>query len=84
MTTTEIQQVVNTTLIQLGLLKPYVTQAEAFRMYGRSKVELWVKEGWIKYLKDTETGSKRFQRTELEEVASKNNVLNKYLKTYQK
>lgn len=78
MTPSEIQQIVNATLISLGLIKPYVTQAEAFRMYGRTNVERWVKEGLVKPVRDTETSTKRYLRTELEQTAINNNVLNKF------
>lgn len=78
MTPTEIAQVVNITLEKLGLLKPYVSQAKAFRMYGRTNVERWVKEGWVKPVRDTETSSKRYNIWELEKVAFNNNVLNKF------
>ena len=80
MTPAEIQTVVSQTLQALGLLKPIVSQAEAYRMYGRSKVTYWTKVGLLKTAKDTTNGKKRYSRTELENIALKNNVLNKYLK----
>lgn len=74
----EIQRVVHTVLEQLGLLKPYLSQAEAYRMYGRAKITQWIREGWIKPVKDTDNGKMRFERIHLAEVAANQNVLEKY------
>ena len=74
----EVEQVVNITLEKLGLLKPYVSQAKAFKLYGRTNVERWVKEGWVNPVRDTETSSKRYNIWELEKIALNNNVLKKY------
>lgn len=34
-------------LIETGQLKPFVTKAEAYRLYGRSNVEKWIRNGLI-------------------------------------
>lgn len=80
MTTQEIQQVVSETLKQLGLVKATISQAEAFRRYGRGKVERWVAEGWISPVSDG-SGPKRYDIMQLYQVSKNNNALNKYLKT---
>lgn len=44
MTDDKIRAVVLTTLTELGLVKPFISQSEAFRRYGRRKVERWQKQ----------------------------------------
>ncbi|SDF26952.1 hypothetical protein SAMN05216464_11573 [Mucilaginibacter pineti] len=39
-------------LIQTGKIKPYLTKAEAFRLYGRNNIEHWINEGLITARKD--------------------------------
>lgn len=79
METHDIERVVELTLIKLGLLAPYVSQAQAIRMFGRSKVQKWYKERWIDYLRDEDNGGIRILRSQLDEVATRNNVLIKYM-----
>jgi hypothetical protein len=57
-----------------GVLKPCITKAEAFRMYGRANVESWIKAGLITSNKDGDFNSKvRLDRVKLEVIAKSNN-----------
>jgi excisionase family DNA binding protein len=53
-----VQIGVETTLVQTGLLKPYLTQTTAYKMYGRKTVEKWIKEGRITAHKSGDRNSK--------------------------
>jgi len=67
-------------LNELGIkLDPYIGQAEAFRLYGRTKVTRWKRDGRIKAVRDTETSRKRYSRIALEEENQRNYALDKYL-----
>lgn len=62
------------TLSSLGILKPFITQTEAFELYGRGVVERWHSEGLITYEKDGERNSKiRIDRIKIELVAKTSN-----------
>ena len=74
----EIEMIVQATLEQLGVLQPFMSQAEAFKMYGRGKVERWTKEGWINPVHDGTASKKRFGRLELISCARNNNCLNQF------
>ena len=39
-------------LIKTGKLKPYITKAEAFRLYGRKNIERWLADGLLTPRKD--------------------------------
>jgi hypothetical protein len=39
------------TLIEAGMLKPQVTQSEAYRLYGRTSVTRWIQGAKIKRIK---------------------------------
>ena len=39
-------------LIKTGQLKPYITKAEAYRLYGRKNIERWLDEGLLTPRKD--------------------------------
>ena len=82
MTPREFRQVVSDvmeiavkqTLVSLGMLKPYLTKAEAYKIYGRKQVDRWLKEKLIEKIKDgTNTSSIRLSRIELEKVAATSN-----------
>lgn len=45
-------------LMQTGQLKPYLTQTEAYKMYGRKTVEKWIKEKKITAYKSGDNNSK--------------------------
>ena len=61
-------------LAQAGVIKPFLTQAEAFRQYGRTTVESWVRAGLIQSHKDGDFNSQvRLDRVQLEALAKSNN-----------
>jgi hypothetical protein len=61
-------------LAQAGVIKPFLTQAEAFRLYGRGNVESWVTAGLILSKKDGDFNTKvRLDRIQLEVIAKSNN-----------
>ncbi len=39
-------------LIKTGQIKPYITKAQAFRLYGRKNIERWLDEGLLMPRKD--------------------------------
>jgi hypothetical protein len=54
-------------LIQTGRLKPYLSKAEASRLYGRNNIERWVDEGLLAVRKDgNHSAAWRIDRLELE------------------
>ena len=54
-------------LIKAGKLKPYLKKSEAFKIYGRSKVEHWIADGLVKPRKDGDhSAAWRLDRIELE------------------
>jgi len=53
-----VQIGVETTLVQTGLLKPYLTLTTAYNMYGRKTVDKWIKEGRITAHKSGDRNSK--------------------------
>lgn len=51
-------------------VKPFVSQREAFRLYGKRAVQRWIKEGLIAEIKDGEDNSKiRIERLQLAKIA---------------
>ena len=75
-----VRTTVQTTLQELGLTGQYLSQAEAFRRFGRRKVQRWLDEGWLEYRNDERTGKKRFDRAEITAVAGTNNWERKFYK----
>lgn len=66
-------------LIDAGLDKPFLKKAEAFKLYGRSTVERWIKEGLIKPSKDGgQTTTTRLDKMRLA-LLSKTSNRNTYL-----
>ena len=56
--------------IHLGIIKPYMSKAEAFKMYGRANVDRWIKENLIVPIKDGNYSAKlRLDRIKLEMVS---------------
>ena len=54
-------------LIQAGLLKPYLTKAEAYRRCGRKNIDRWLNEGLLTVRKDGDhSAGWRIDRLELE------------------
>lgn len=55
------------TLIQTGLLKPYLNKSEAFSQFGRKNVEKWIKAGLVTPRKDGgHSAAWRLDRMEME------------------
>lgn len=52
----------------LGLLKPYMSLNEAYRIYGRAVVDRWIKDGVVTPIKGV--GKNRIRRDQIEMVAS--------------
>lgn len=62
------------TLIKHGTLKPYLSKSDAYRIYSRTNVDRWLKEGLISPIKDGTTSAKwRLDRLELETVSKVSN-----------
>jgi hypothetical protein len=82
-----IQSVVELTttsvLSRLGLLKPYISLNEAYKIYGEGTVERWCREGLIHKIKDGEGSSPvRINRVEIESVAKVSNRTAWYISKY--
>lgn len=61
-------------LTATGVLKPYISKSEAYRTYGESIVDRWIKEGLVTPRKDGQTSAKwRIERVEIEAVAKASN-----------
>jgi len=61
-------------LAQAGVIKPLVTKAEVYRLYGRANVESWVKAGLVEMHKDGDFNTKvRLERIRLDVIAKSNN-----------
>lgn len=64
----------NTALAKAGLITPYISKSQAYKMYGESVVDRWIKAGLINPKKDGNHSSKwRISRQEIEAVAKANN-----------
>ena len=58
-----------------GVLKPYLSKSQAYKMYGRAKVDGWITKGLLKEMKDGENSSTvRIDRVEIEMVAATSNL----------
>jgi hypothetical protein len=56
-------------LEKVGRLKPYLKKSEAFRLYGRRKIEHWIEEGMITPRKDgNHSATWRIERIEVEAI----------------
>jgi hypothetical protein len=54
-------------LIKTGQLKPYITKAEAYRLYGRKNIDRWLDEGLLTPRKDgSHSAAWRIDRLEAE------------------
>jgi hypothetical protein len=63
-------------LIKTDLLKPYLKQKEAFRLYGRKNIERWMDEGLVTLRKDgTDSAAWRIDRLELEIIVKAKFIL---------
>jgi hypothetical protein len=56
-------------LYSTGALKPYISKAEAFRLFGRANLERWIADGLITPRKDGDLSSRwRIDRLEAESI----------------
>lgn len=56
-------------LAKTGKIKPYLNKSEAFRLYGRKNVELWINQGLITSRKDgNHSATWRIDRMEAEAI----------------
>lgn len=79
MTPSQIRAIVNETLRQTGYLPKVISQAEAWRMYGKGTVKRWETEGIISFAKnDGKTSKRRYDPLELEIASATPNHLRKY------
>lgn len=64
----------NAALSQAGLIKPYLSKQEAYKIYGRGLVDRWIKEKLVTPRKDGGASAKwRIDRIEIEAVAKASN-----------
>ena len=55
-------------------LKPYISKTLAYRIYGRSNVDFWIKKRLVKEIKDGDNNSTiRIDRIQLETIAATSN-----------
>ncbi len=67
------------TLVEMNILKPFLSKREAYKKYGRGTVDRWIREGNLKAVKDGSTSSSiRLDRMKLE-VLSKASTRHTYL-----
>lgn len=56
-------------LSKTGLIKPYMSKSEAYRIYGRKNIEMWIAEGLITARKDgNQSAPWRIDRIEAEAI----------------
>ena len=66
-----------TALTKVGKLKPYLKKSEAFKIYGRNKVEHWLEAGLITPRKDGDySAAWRLDRVELAVLSKSIKIIN--------
>lgn len=56
-----------TVLIKTGQMRPYLKKSEAFKIYGRKKIEAWIEAGLLTPVKDGQhSAAYRLNRLEIE------------------
>ena len=69
-----IASCVDDAVSRLGIVPvEWLTQAQAYRLYGRTTVRRWVMQGWLPVYSDGEGMRKRIMRVDLDRCASRNN-----------
>lgn len=69
-----IERCVKDTLNSLGIAPiVWLSQAEAYRQYGRMTVKRWVMQGWLPVYSDGAGRRKRLLRVDLDRCAARNN-----------
>lgn len=64
----------NNALAKAGLLKPYMSKADAYRKYGTRTVQRWLKEGRIQLKKSSPGATKlMIERSQIEAVEKSTN-----------
>jgi hypothetical protein len=64
-------------LIKAGKIKPYLKKSEAFKIYGRNKVEHWLEAGLITLRKDGDySAAWRLDRVELAVLSKSIKIIN--------
>jgi len=64
------------TLTKTGRIKPYLKKSEAFRKYGRSKIENWIESGQLTIRKDgSHSAAWRIDRLEVEAIVKSIEIL---------
>jgi len=80
---TIVEFTTETILTRLGLLKPYLSLNEAYKIYGEGTVDRWMRERLIRKIKDGEGNSPvRISRIEIEAVAKTSNRAEWYIDYY--
>lgn len=62
-------------LTEVGKLRPYLSKAEAYRKYGRGKVDSWIKKGVIEEHQDYPGAKVTLCRKQLASVAASQNLV---------
>ncbi len=61
-------------LCKIGLIKPFLNKSEAYKQYGRSDIDRWIKERLLNPVRDGSGKVKwRFDRAELDAVSKASN-----------
>lgn len=69
-----IDNSVNSAIRRIGIMPiEWVSQAKAYRQYGRTTVRRWVMQGWLPVYSDGNNKRKRIMRNDLERCAARNN-----------
>lgn len=63
-------------LAQIGIIRPYLSKSEAFRVYGTSKVQYWLTSGLLTPRKDGDhSAAWRIDRLEIEVLTCTTNLI---------
>jgi hypothetical protein len=69
------------TLVSAGIITPYISLRESYRLYGEGTVNRWIKEGVLTKIRDGEGNVKtRISRVQLEAVAQTQNRAEWYVR----
>jgi len=62
-------------LVSVDKLSPYMSKSDAYRMYGRSTVDKWIKMGILRIMGE-ENEKQRIDRVEINAIASSSSLAN--------
>lgn len=70
-----ITECVSQSLNKIGLAqrREWLSQNQAYRMYGRGNVKKWIEHGWLPIYSDGDNARKRILRIDLERCVERNN-----------